>query len=84
MAKIRDKKVAQLRWASVYCPQHGRSKVSMLSPISCPGCESERGRGDMLRRSRRKERRWKCKQHNDCGCLEEDGMGTSATPGGSV
>jgi len=74
MAKIRDKEVAQLRGASVYCPQHGRFKISMLPPFSCPGCESDRRHSDLLRRSVREKRRWKHKQHDDSRSMESDGV----------
>ena len=77
MAKIRSKDIAQLRgFAKIYCPVHGHSKVPMLPPVSCAGCEMERGRGDLLRRSKRKERRWKLKQRDIERLLEEDEQGT--------
>lgn len=74
MAKIRDKKTSQLRgFNSVYCPEHGHSKVPVLSPLVCPGCEMERGHSDLLRRRRRKERHWKYKQYEYGRGMEEDG-----------
>ena len=78
MVTPRIKVVSQLRgttpFAKVHCPIHGNSTIPMLPPISCPGCESERGNSDLLRRSRRKERHWKHKQHDNRGSVEEDGM----------
>lgn len=74
MAKMGSKGLPQLRRASIHCPIHGNSKISMLSPISCPGCDIERGHSDMLRRSRKKERRWKYQRHDIGRGLEEDGM----------
>jgi len=74
MEKIRDKKVAQLRWTIVYCPLHGRTKVPMLSPISCPGCDGERRDCNLLRRSKAKKLRRKYKGHELSGSMEEDGM----------
>ena len=73
MEEYRDKGFSQLwRVARVYCPIHGHSEVSMLSPISCPGCEVERGHGDMLRRSNRKERRRELAEHEYQRRLEKD------------
>ena len=78
MATPRVKIVSQLRGtipvAKIYCPLHGTYSIPMLPPISCPGCEDKRGHSDMLRRSRREERRRKYQGHELAGGLEEDGM----------
>jgi hypothetical protein len=84
MAKMGSEGISQLRRASVHCPIHGNFKVPMLPPISCPGCESERGHSDLLRRSVREKRRWKHKQHDNGGSVEENGMDSSTASGGSV
>lgn len=73
MAKKGIKETPQLRGnAKIYCPEHGRFTIPMLPPLSCPGCEMERGHGDMLRRPIREERRWKRKQREHLGTLEEN------------
>ena len=78
MAKTGSKELSQLRGttpvAKIYCPIHGKSEVPMLPPVSCPGCEVQRGHSDLLRRSRREERRRKYKGHELRGGLEIGGM----------
>jgi hypothetical protein len=82
--KIRSKEISQLRGASVYCPQHGKFKIPVLSPISCPGCDGERGHCDMLRRSAKAKLRRQHKRHDDFRGVEEDGMDTATASGWSV
>lgn len=76
MASERDKEFPQLRRVvRIYCPEHGAFKVSMLPPFSCPRCESKWRHSDMLRRSRRKECRWKYQQYDDEKSMAENGKG---------
>lgn len=79
-----SERISQLRRKDIYCPIHGHSKMAVLPSLSCPSCEVERGHSDLLRRSRRKERDWKRKQHEHFGSLEANGMDSATASGRSV
>lgn len=85
MEEYGSQRFSQLRRvAKVYCPVHGHSEVSMLSPIVCPSCEREGQYSDMLRRPTRKERRRERAEYERSLRLEADENMEGGTSRGKV
>lgn len=72
METFRSKKSPQLWRASIWCPIHGKSKIPMLPPLACPGCDSDRRNCDLLRRSKSDNKRRERGDDDYCRSLEED------------
>lgn len=83
MAKTRSKDLSQLRRKiptfqvsdkDFYGSREEREALALLPSFFSSSDKSKRRHSDMLRRSRRKERHWKYKQHDIGGGVEADGM----------